>query len=466
MKKVLALLLVLAMLFALTACNSSSPADDSSEPVDDTTSDSPAEPGDETVEETSEEVDLESLPDESVTISIQLSLSNFALEFDQIVDMYKEGHPWIKDIEYNFPATAVAEDLLVAALAADSMPDIITTGYGVSFSQWFPYLADISDTYAYSQLTDAQKANGTVDPYGAIILPIYEEGTGLLCNMRLLNEVGWEQPPQTRDELLQLCQDLTDAGITPFMHQWAETYLNLYLWTGGTWTASKENGGVDFINAMLAGEDMDLANDPDWNAFLDTYEEILIPYAQENAIATDKWTARNAFFLEECAMLVGEGSFEVPNILNTNPELLDYVEQSFLPIYNDAEMNKLQTDTMCASVVQSNDPIRTAAAKDFLSWFISSEEAGMWHQEVMGSPTSITSLPISENLPCLAADVLDFMAEGKNAQAIYVFIPAALSTDLGNCWARFVAGQDDRATFTEAYEQVFQDYAAGYYSST
>lgn len=33
---------------------------------------------------------------------------------------------------------------------------------------------------------------------------------------------------------------------------------------------------------------MNLSEDEDWNAFLDTYEQILIPYAQEGAIATDK----------------------------------------------------------------------------------------------------------------------------------------------------------------------------------
>jgi hypothetical protein len=83
----------------------------------------------------------------------------------------------------------------------------------------------------------------------------------------------------------------------------------------------------------------------------------------------------------------------------------------------------------------------------------------------MGSPTSITSLPVCENLPCLAEDVLDLMKEGKSAQIIRDSIPAVLATDLGNCWARFVAGQDDRDAFTAAYEKVFQDYAAGYYNS-
>ena len=201
MKRFLALSLTVVMAICSTACYSASESDNAA---------------------SSETIDLSAQPDNSVTISIQLSLSNWALDFDQLITTYKADHPWIKDIEYNFPATAVAEDLLVAALAAGNLPDIITTGYGVSFSQWFQYCVDMSDTYAYTQLTDAQKANGTVDPYGMIIMPIYEEGTGLLCNMRLLEEAGWDHVPETRDELLQLCKDLTDKGITPLMHQWSE----------------------------------------------------------------------------------------------------------------------------------------------------------------------------------------------------------------------------------------------------
>ena len=45
------------------------------------------------------------------------------------------------------------------------------------------------------------------------------------------------------------------------------------------------------------------ANDPEMTELLDTYEQILMPYAQEGAVSADKWTCRNAFFAEECAIL-------------------------------------------------------------------------------------------------------------------------------------------------------------------
>ena len=172
-------------------------------------------------------------------------------------------------------------------------------------------------------LTEEQIANGTNGEYGMQVLPMVLEGTGILYNTRILKEAGWDHTPQTRDELLQYCKDLEAQGIKPFMHPWAETYLNLFNNVGNYWLLNKPDGGKETLAKLMAGEDVDLANDPEMTELLDTYEQILIPYAQEGAVSADKWTCRNAFFAEECAMLVGEGSYETPNIQNANPAMLE-----------------------------------------------------------------------------------------------------------------------------------------------
>ncbi len=449
MKKLLALILAAVLAIGMVACTTA-PATD--------------EPGATDGADGSEEVDLSAQPAGSITLRVQMSLGQWTDNFDTLIESYMAEHPEIAAIEANFPSSDVGEELLLAALNAGELPDIIGMAYGYGMEQWWQYCVDLSSGCpAYDLLTEEQKTLGTCGDYGMIIMPIYVEGTGILYNMRLLEEAGWTTTPQTRDELLQLCKDLTDAGITPFMHQWSETYLNLLNWVGPTWLAAKENQGLDFLNAMLAGEDMNLSEDEDWNAFLDTYEQILIPYAQEGAIATDKWTARNAFFLEECAMLVGEGSWETPNIAEMNPDLLDYVKQDLLPIYNEADKNMMQLQTISASVTDSGDPVRVAAAKDFLSYIVSSEEARVWHQELMGNPTSITTLEASENMPKLAVDVVNVMKEGRGAESMFEWMPVNMHPDLEQAWAMFVAGEYDRDQFTERYEQIFKDYAAGLY---
>lgn len=458
MKKVIALFLVVALALSFVACTSSDkPAGGSSTGKPATTTDNKG------TTETGK-IDLSAQPAGSINLRLQMSLGQWTDNFDELINAYKAEHPEIGTIEASFPSSDVGEELLQSALAARQLPDIIGIAYGNGSEPWWQYCVDLStDCAAYDLLGDDQIALGTCGDYGMIIMPIYVEGTGVLYNMRLLGEVGWDHTPQTRDELLQLCKDLTAAGIKPFMQQWSETYLNLMNWVGPTWLAAKENQGLDFLTDMMEGKDMDLANDADWNAFLDMYEQVLIPYAQEGAIATDKWTCRNAFFLEECAMLVGEGSWETPNIQNTNPALLDYVKQDLLPIYNDSSRNMMQLQTIAAAVTDSGDPIRVAAAKDFLSFIVSSEAARIWHQEKMGSPTSIRTLALSESLPQLAADVVKIMQEGRGAESMFQWMPTNIYPDLESAWARFVGGQDDRATFTANYAKIFKDYSEGFY---
>lgn len=399
--------------------------------------------------------------DGSIDLTVMMPLGQWTDNFDILIEAYKAEHPEIGTIEATFPSTSDYNDLLKAAAAAGELPDIMGTNYGEPFKEWNNYMTDLSTDFpAYELLTDSQKELGTVN--GAVVVaPMYVEGTGILYNMKLLEQVGWKEVPKTRDELVQLCEDLTAAGIQPFMHQWAETSLNLFNWVGPTWLGNKENGGLEFMEKMLAGEDMDLHNDVELNEFLDYYD-IAIQYAQPNATATDKWTARNAFFLEEAAMLTGEGSWEYPNIMNVNPELMDHIKQDVIPCSNEAEKNHMQIQTMCAGVNGQSKNVK--AAKEFLSYIISSEEARVWHQETMGSPTSITSLEISDKLPCIAVDVLDHISKGKASESMWEFTPTVLSTDLEELWSRYVNQQATRDEFIDRYAEIFKDYADGKYN--
>ena len=56
------------------------------------------------------------------------------------------------------------------------------------------------------------------------------------------------------------------------------------------------------------------------------------------------------------------------------------------------------------------------------------------------------------------------MAEGKNAESLYTYMPSVLQTDLEKIWAEFVGQQITRDEFTEQYQQIFKDYADGKYN--
>ena len=409
-------------------------------------------------------IDVKSLPAGSVDLSIMLPLGQWTDNFNMLIDAYKAEHPEIGEITATFPGSDKYDDLLVSALSAGELPNIINLGYGVRRQDWWQYCEDLSTGCpAYEMLTDAQIENGTDGDYGMLVLPMTMEGTGILYNTKILEETGWDHMPETRDELLQYCKDLKEKGIQPFMLPWAETYLNLFNNVGNYWLLDKPDGGKETLAKLMNGEDVDLANDPEMTELLDTYEQILMPYAQEGAVSADKWTCRNAFFAEECAMLIGEGFYETPNIQNANPALLDHVKQGILPISNDASKNKMAIATISISVTKNDDPKVVACAKDFASWLVSSDTARLWHQETMGSPTSIQGLEVSDKLPVIAKDVIDTIDAGKATENVFVYMPSSIYTDMQENWAKYVAGVETREQFLERYQQIFKDLKDGIY---
>jgi len=409
-------------------------------------------------------IDVSSLPAGSVKLSVMLPLGQWTDNFDTLIDDYKKDHPEISEITATFPSSDKYNDLLVSALSANELPNIFYIGYGVRNKDWWQYAEDLSTGCpAYDLLTEEQIANGTDGDYGMIIMPIYMEGTGILYNTQILKEVGWDHTPQTRNELLQYCKDLKAKNIQPFILPWSEIYLNLFNNVGNCWLLNKEDGGKATLEKLLNGEDVDLANDEDMQDLMATYEDILIPYAQEGAISCDKWTARNAFFAEECAMLVGEGSYETPNIKNANPALLDYVKQDVLPISNTAEKNMLVKSTIGFSVSKNEDPNVVACAKDFLSFIASSEPARIWHQEVMGNPTSIQSLTVSDKLPAIAKDTIGLDQSGRAKENMFIYMPSVIYTDMEENWAKFVAQAETKEEFLTRYQKIFKDLNDGFY---
>lgn len=461
-RRVAALFMAAAMaVTGMTGCGSS---DTATTEAAKTEAGSEAASKEETEVAKEETIDVKSLPAGSVDLSIMLPLGQWTDNFNMLIDAYKAEHPEIGEITATFPGSDKYDDLLVSALSAGELPNIINLGYGVRRQDWWQYCEDLSTGCpAYEMLTDAQIENGTDGDYGMLVLPMTMEGTGILYNTKILEETGWDHMPETRDELLQYCKDLKEKGIQPFMLPWAETYLNLFNNVGNYWLLDKPDGGKETLAKLMNGEDVDLANDPEMTELLDTYEQILMPYAQEGAVSADKWTCRNAFFAEECAMLIGEGSYETPNIQNANPALLDHVKQGILPISNDASKNKMAIATISISVTKNDDPNVVACAKDFASWLVSSDTARLWHQETMGSPTSIQGLEVSDKLPVIAKDVIDTIDAGKATENVFVYMPSSIYTDMQENWAKYVAGVETREQFLERYQQIFKDLKDGIY---
>ena len=392
----------------------------------------------------------------SVDLTIMLALGQWTDNFDAVIEAYKAENPQIGTIEYEFPSSSTYWDLLKGYLSAGTMPDIFGCGVGEQIANWNEYLADLSDLESAGDLSADQVAMCSMDGKTVQVFPIHMEGWGILYNMKYLKQVGWEKTPDTISEMEQLCKDLEAAGIKPFVHHYVETSLSLTNHLGSTWITVKDDP-LGYFEELKSGKDMDLANDPDLNAMLDYYD-LVIPYGNEDAIATDKWVGRNSFFLEEAAMVDDEGSWEIPNIMDVNPELADHVVQGMVPISDEPGKNKLQTATIYAAVYKDSPEVEEA--KKFLNYLASSEYATTWNQEVMGNIPGLGSVEVSENLNCLGKDVFALLQEGRTHEVMTPWTPDEVKDSLGEVWSLYVGRQIDREEFFKRYQEVWTNYAA------
>lgn len=392
----------------------------------------------------------------SVNLSIMLALGQWTDNFDSVIEDYKKANPQIGTIEYEFPSSSTYWDLLKGYLSAGTVPDIFGCGFGEQIGNWNEYLADLSDLESAKDLTEEQIAMCSVDGSTVQVMPMVLEGWGILYNMKYLNQVGWEQPPVTITELEQLCKDLEAAGIQPFIHHYAETSLSLTNHLGSTWVTAKDDP-LGYFEELKSGKDMNLAEDSELNAMLDYYD-LVLQYGNDDAIATDKWTGRNAFFLEEAAMIDDEGSWEIPNIMDVNPALADYVVQGRVPITDDASKNKLQTASICAAVYKDSPNLEEA--KKFLDYLVKSEYTAYWHQDVMGNIPGLSTIPVSENLACLGQDVFALMQDGLTHETMTPWTPDEVKDSIGEVWSLYIGKQIDREQFFKQYQEIWTKYAA------
>ena len=453
MKKRLALLLAAAMAAGtLAGCGQGS----ASEETQSAQTEAAAASGEAEAAEGGEAAASEEKEPGSVNLTIMLALGQWTDNFDSVIEEYKKENPQIGTIEYEFPSSSTYWDLLKGYLSAGTMPDIFGCGSGEQLSDWNQYLADLSDLEAAKDLTQEQIDMYSVDGKTVQIMPMVLEGWGILYNMKYLNQVGWENPPETISELEQLCKDLEAAGIQPFLHHYAETDLSLTNHLGTTWITNKEDP-MGYFEELKSGKDMNLAEDPELNAMLDYYD-LVLEYGNDDAIATDKWTGRNSFFLEEAAMIDDEGSWEIPNILDVNPDLADHVVQGLVPIMDDASKNKLQTATIGAAVYKDSPQLEEA--KKFLDYLAKSEYTAYRHQDVMGNIPALSTVPVSEGLSTLGQDVYNLMQDGRTHETMNAWTPDEVKPSIGEVWSLYVGKQIDRQQFFEQYQKIWTDYAA------
>lgn len=155
---------------------------------------------------------------------IQLSFLSWDNEqvMQPFIDKFEEDNPDIAiDFSYS-PPTPEYIQTLQTRLVGNQAPDVfIITSENKADLMDNGYVMDLTDEPFMENISQANKdfvsRDGKV--YGQ---SISSWASGIVYNKDLLAQVGYDEPPATWDEFLDLCQELKDAGITPYLETIAD----------------------------------------------------------------------------------------------------------------------------------------------------------------------------------------------------------------------------------------------------
>ncbi|MDM8275229.1 ABC transporter substrate-binding protein [Enorma phocaeensis] len=235
--------------------------------------------------------------------------------FEQLMNEFNSTHD---DIYLNIQSPADAVTVMKTRFVRENYPDVIGIGGDADYASFTDsnILADVSDCPTMEEVNPAYRdilESVTYVPMDGVFgVPYVANAAGMLYNVDMFEEKGWEIPT-TWDELTALCDEIKAEGeVLPFYLGYLDTWTILSPWNS--------------ITTNLVPSDLARQVNAGTAKFSDYYREPaemmlqMLDYAEEGPFAYSYNDACTAFARGQAAMYPC-GSFAVPQILSVNPEM-------------------------------------------------------------------------------------------------------------------------------------------------
>lgn len=362
-KKILAMNLTAAMVLGLAACGSGS---------DSASGDSAGGSG---------EAQVKTAEDGRTIIEFFNQKTEIVDILNPLIAEYEKEHPDVK-IEMVTPADAAT--VLTSRMASNDTPDIFTNWPSTNFFESVDagYVMDLSTTGIMDNVQDVSREQWKYNDkeYAATIS---YNCSGIWYNMDLLEQAGITEKPVTWAELMEDCETLKAAGITPFVASGKEVtitdrYLQVFL-------ASSMGEHYEEFEADAGGKTVDASKS--YNTAIQAMGEKMLQvmsYAQDDVLGCDQDSATANFAKGDGAMMIG-GSWLLASVTAANPD----INMSMGPIPGDTaeETNTCAYPGDFTLCIAEKSAVRDQAV-EFVKWFTSPEIATRYAQ-AEGNPSCI-----------------------------------------------------------------------------
>ena len=344
-------------------------------------------------------------------------------DFEQIIDDFEAENPDIKVIQNQQPD---ADTAIRTLLVKNRTPDVVTLNAGGKIGQ----LLDAGVFYDFSQdpvvdtlnpavqeiIADLGSHDGEVNALGYV-----NNADGIIYNKTIFKEQGLEIP-ETWDELIDVCEKLQAAGITPFYGTLADSWTTLPSFNGMGAFAARDG----FFDKMReAGENVDPAKSPSFSVdFADIAEKqnTLYSYAQDGYRGRTYDDGNAAFARGEVAMYM-QGIWALNPIKQANPD----IEAGIFPYpVSDNPDDRVLVSGVDVAVMIGRDTPHMEEAKRFVDYLYRPDVIEEFAKSQNMIP-AVTSAKWSDD-PALQ-DVKPFFDDGKIAGFIDHQVPAGIPLD-------------------------------------
>lgn len=458
MKKLLSLILILAMIMSLAACGSKT---EDTTTTDTGTTDTATTDTTTTDTATTDTTTTTDTAAGDVKIILTNGKGEIATQFEEAAKLFNESHPGM-----------VVEPYSVQVGDTVSIFDKLTSsGEKITLAMMEPNaaLADYADWGVDLSGEDwvAQTDSSMKNPSGVIVgFPFAIEGMGLVYNKAVVEKAVPGFDPfsiTTRDALVSLLDALVASGVSkPIAYQTEAWSVGNHF---GSMFINQNEDPLVTVNAIAAGT-FDFVNNAAWNGYLDTMD--VLSDAKYNLYGERPIGQ----YYDQAHVAVGSG--EAAMLFNGNwafdsLQALEGSDFGFIPVPNDNDPNNRLNGKLTAGPTQifminkeaSEEEI--AVAKAFLNWIVF-EDAG---QDFLVNKSQVISAfknnPYKVTNP-LGGAIADAIAAGKTLPFSTNYVAAGdyysiIGPEVQKYIDRAASGST-RADLADSYKNYYAEYYA------
>lgn len=364
----------------------------------------------------------------------------------KLVDAYNESQD---KVVVNYTQPADAGTVLKTRMTKNDLPDMVAMGGDFNYAELQSagvltdlsgeaFLDNINESYMNMlyQLNKDQEEKAYGVPYAT-------NSSGIIYNKDIFAENNLEVPT-TFSELMEVCETLQAAGVTPFELTFKDAWTILPAWNSmapvmqpeGFYTDKKE-GKTTFADTH--------------SAVLENYLQ-LVQYAQKDYMGTSYDDGNKKFAAGEAAMMIN-GSWAITEIKKANADI--NVDQFKFPATDDADVNKVTSgvDVLLGITTNCGD---VEGAKDFISFMVKEENAQLYAEEQFAF-SAVKG--VEQNDPTVAGVKADIEA-GNVVDFPDHYYPSGLDlgADLSNFFLEKGNGKDDAQNIADTLKKIDTDY--------